>query len=272
MFHIIEKRLWMSCLILCALGGSTAAWSYDVVATLPMGTHVVGGGSSAPGFPVDSWAHDGSSSKSEFYLPPSVLFGHSITIGDLQSLSWWTKKPGNGTEPDWYLAIYTAKQNDGKDSGSWYRSRLNSEPYFTGSTVAPNTWHKWASDDPSNPLRFFDQPRTGVFGTYTDPTLSAITSGPINWSTYWSGYSNLNWDYSAETILYFSFQTGSGWSNGFTGMLDGFEVKLKNDEVGRVNFEVVPEPSSLLVGCGLLGLVFSLKRRQSRRTGAPRQS
>jgi len=237
-----------------------------------MGTHVVGGGSSAPGYGSDSWKHDGGSVKSEFYLPPSVLFGHPITIGDLQSLSWWTKKPGDGTQPDWYLAIYTAKQNDGKDPDSWYRSRLNSEPYFTQSTVDPDTWHQWSSGDPEHPLRFFDQPRTGVFGTYNDPTLSVITSGPINWKNYGSGYPDLEWNYSTETILAFSFQTGTDWSNGFTGMLDGFEVKLTNGDVGRVNFEVVPEPSSLLVGCGLLGLVFGLKRRQSRRTGAPRQS
>jgi len=262
MFHIIEKRLWMSCLILCALGASTAAWSYDFVATLPMGTYVVGGGISAPGFPVDSWAHDGSSSKSEFYLPPSDLFGRSIRIGDLASVSWWTKKPGDGTKPDWYLAIYTDV------------TRLNSEPYFTQSTVGPNTWHQWSSDDGVHSLRFYDQPLTHVFGTYTDPTLSAITSGPINWNYYgYSLASNIaTRDYRTETILAFSFQTATDWSNGFTGMLDGFEVKLKNGDVGSVNFEVVPEPSSLLVGCGLLGLVFGLKRRQSRRTGAPRQS
>ena len=262
MFHIIEKRLWMSCLILCALGASTAAWSYDFVATLPMGTHVVGGGSSAPGYGSDSWKHDGGSDKSEFYLPPSVLFGRSITIGDLASVSWWTNKPPTtGTAVDWYLAIYTDV------------TRLNSEPYFTGLTVTPNTWHQWSSNDPSNPLRFFDADRIGgLYGSYTDPTLSAITSGPIDWKSY--GYSLAPArDYRTETIKYFSFQTGSGWSQGFAGMLDGFEVTLKGtNEVGRVNFEVVPEPSSLLVGCGLLGLVFGLKRRQSRRTGAPRQS
>jgi len=273
MFHIIEKRLWMSCLILCALGASTAAWSYEtyITVTPPWYIKAVVAGDSSPSedYGSNSWKHDptvledGTNPKSEFYLPPSVLFGRSITIGELASVSWWTNKPPTtGTAVDWYLAIYTDV------------TRLNSEPYFTGLTVTPNTWHQWSSNDPSNPLRFFDQPLTGVFGTYTDPTLSAITSGPINWNNYgYSLASNIaTRDYRTETIKYFSFQTGSGWSQDFTGMLDGFEVKLTNGDVGRVNFEVVPEPSSLLVGCGLLGLVFGLKRRQSRRTGAPRQS
>lgn len=247
-----------------ALYLAAPAWAYDFVATLPMGTHVVAGGSFAPGYGVDSWQHDGSSAKSEFYLPVSLLFGHDVYVSNLASVSWWTNKPdannnGNaGDDADWYLAIYTAPQGSG-DEASWYRSRLNSEPYFAGDTVAPDTWHQWASNDSAHPLRFFDQPRWGDYGAYTDPTLDRIVVGPITWGN------NNSWDYRSEKIAYFSFQTGSGWSSGFSGKLDGFEVKLSNGEVGRVNFEVVPEPSSLVVGCGLLALVFGLKRRQDRR-------
>ncbi len=181
-------------------------------------------------------------------LPAPAENPNTITISQLSSLSFWTNKPTDGTNPDWTLYIYTAKEGAG-DSGSFYRSRLNSEPYLSGNIVAPNTWFQWTSDGSNgNALRWYDSNRNGgTFGTFTDPTLATIQSGPINWP------SASTWDYRNETILFFSLQTGSAWANGFTGLVDGLQINLTNGDVGNVNLEAVPEPAT----CAMFGLALA---------------
>ncbi len=103
----------------------------------------------------------------------------------------------------------------------------------------------------------------GILGTYTDPTLSDLQSGAINWQSYYSGYANNTYDYrtAADTLEYFSLQTGSLWANGFTGLVDGVTITLNNGDVGRINLEsVVPEPA-MFSGIVLLGL-FGVGRRR----------
>jgi hypothetical protein len=71
------------------------------------------------------------------------------------------------------------------------------------------------------------------------------------------------YDYGSDTISLFSLQTGSAWSNGFTGLVDGVTITLKNGDVGRINLEAVPAPASVVGGLALLGglgLVSALKR------------
>ena len=194
--------------------------------------------------------------KSEIYVTPDQLFGHGITIGQIASMSYFTNKPGTGADPDWTLLLYTAPTGSG-DTASWYHARLNSEPYFTQTTVASNTWHQWSTNDPTNPMLFYDAARSGNFGTYPDPTLSTLQSGPFTWP------STLKTDtYGGQTVEFISFQTGSAWATGFTGLLDGFNITLTDTTTGAINFEAVPLPSSAWAGILLLGGLAAFKLRR----------
>jgi len=211
----------------------------------------------APGYPSGSFqanATPSSGGKSEIYVDPASIFGHSIKIGDIASMSYFTNKPGGGGDPDWTLLLYTSPTGTG-DSASWYHARLNSEPYFTQTTVPSNTWHQWSTNAGSTSLLFYDQPRSGNFGTYTDPTLSQIQSGSFSWSSD---------PYSPQSVEFLSFQTGSSWATGFTGLLDGFDITLKDGEVGAINFEAVPLPKSAWAGMVIFaGLALLKLRRKS---------
>jgi len=217
----------------------------------------------APGFDNSAWQSTavGVGQKSEAYVPAGTLFPSSgpVHLSDIASVSYWTNKGTTAADPDWYLAIYTALTGSG-DTGSFYHTRLNSEPYLTGTTgVAPSTWHTWATNDPTHPLRLYDQARDGnVQGTFTDPTLSALQAAAITWPT-----SHTTYDYRtvADTVSLFSFQTGNPWANGFTGLIDGVTVTLNNGDIGIINLEV-PEPASLgLLSMATFGLALRRRRR-----------
>ena len=157
-------------------------------------------GTSAPGFGSGAWQSPANGTKSESYIPTNLLFGtRTVTVADIASVSYWTNKSGTTESVDWTFYMYTNA------------SRLNAEPYFTQTptaSVTANTWHQWSSNDAANPLKFYDAARSGTFGTYTDPTLTALQEGSVTWG---NGVSH---DYSGETINFFSLQTGSGWAGG----------------------------------------------------------
>jgi hypothetical protein len=245
--------------IVLALVGVASAQTTTVVALPADGSGVIGSNNPAPGFDTGSWqANAPAGGKSEFYIPASSLFSGTVTVNDIQSISYFTNKPGNGGSPDWSFYMYTKPTGSG-DSASWYHSRLTSEPYFSNATVASNTWHQWSSNDPTNPMHFYDSNRSGNFGTYGDPTLTQLQGTNTNWGN----------QYGSEAINLFSMQTGSAWATGFTGLLDGLKITLNNGAVGIVNFEAVaatvPEPASLAVwgAVSVLGAAFGWRRRRA---------
>ena len=197
---------------------------------------------SAPGFGDSSWQATGV--KSNFYITPQDLFGHDVLVKDVLSMSYWTNQLNPVGNSNWSLYIYTANSGAG-DASSWYRSRLFSAP----GAGAPG-WDEWTTAS----LGFVDTVRGG--GAATSNLLwSSITAGTVTLMN------NSTWDYSNETIKYFSLQTDSG-ATSFTGLLDGLTVNLQGGEMATVNFEA-PEPgtwSMFGIGLGLVALSQRYRR------------
>jgi hypothetical protein len=201
---------------------------------------------SAPGFGSSSWQATGV--KSNFYVTPEDLFGHSVTVDQVASMSYWTDQ-FSGFESNWGLYLYTAPTAS-DNSASWYKSRLVATPVASG----PG-WVDWTTAT----LDFSDPSRNN--GTYTtNITWADITGGPVTWTS-----SNTSRDYGNETVEYFSLQTNSG-ATSFTGLLDGLGITLTDGESSSVNFEATsatPEPATfLLIGCALAGIAVHRRRKQ----------
>lgn len=196
-------------------------------------------GDAAPGFPAGSIASDGSG-KTQFTFTPEQLFGRDVTLGEIESMSYWTKKDTDHvTEPgDWYLQIYTKPYDGDTSPASWYGERITAEPYFSENLVDPvDTWNEWSTDGASNKLRFFDSAEN-YYGGYADPT----------WDTYVAGPALSGFPLATREILYVTIQTGSGWADGFEGQVDGLTIELDDDTSGTVNFEAeVPDTTAPLV-------------------------
>jgi hypothetical protein len=185
----------------------------------------------APGFRFGSFASDGTG-KTDMYFTPESLFGRSVVLGELASISYWTKKGiTHVADPrDWYLNIYT-KMYPGQTVG-FYGARIGTEPYFSENVADPiNTWNQWTTSGPQNWLRFFES-TYGGFGSYTDPHLAAFVAG-----SSLAGSHGPSMPYATQPILFFSPQTGSAWAAGFTGKLDGLQIVLTDGSVAKINFE-----------------------------------
>lgn len=201
-------------------------------------------GDFAPGFPGGSLASNGTA-KTDMYFPPSMLFGRDIALGEVASVTYWTKKGtvhSGGDPGDWFLNIYT-KPYAGQIGGSFYGTRIGSDPYFSQNLTDPvNTWNLWSSDGPTNWTRFYES-TYGYFGSYTDPHWDAFVGG-----TSLAGSRGPGVPYATQPVLFFSLQTASAWAAGFTGQLDGFTVELSNGSVATVNFEADDSIAPTLTG------------------------
>lgn len=187
----------------------------------------------APGHAHGSFASNGSA-KTDMYFTPEMLFGRSsVTLGQIASISYWTKKGTLHTaDPrDWYLTIYTKPYPGDVSTPTWYGDRIGSEPYFSQNlTEIAGAWNKWTTDGPANKLRFFESTAGAPganFGTYADP----------DWTTFVSGNALSGSPYAGHELLSFSIQTASGWAAGFTGQLDGARIQLTDGSVATINFE-----------------------------------
>lgn len=188
----------------------------------------------APGYQFGSLAQNGGAAKSEAYFTPESLFGgREVTVGEVASMSYWTKKGSTHTvDPrDWFMVIYT-KRYAGQVGSSFYGVRIGTEPYFSENLNDPaNTWNQWSSDDPTNQLRFFES-TYGYFGSYTDPHWNTFIAGNSLAGTRGTGV-----PYASQPVLFFSTQTASGWTSGFTGQIDGLRIELTDGSVANINFE-----------------------------------
>ncbi len=204
-------------------------------------------GDSAPGFAGGSFASNGIA-KTDMYFTPSVLFDRDVALGEVKSMSYWTKKgTEHVTDPrDWFLAIYT-KPYPGQSGGGWYGTRIGSEPYFSENLADPiDTWNQWTTGDGlayyNNWLRFFES-TYGYFGGYGDPHWDAFIGG-----VSLAGARGPGVPYATQPILTFSLQTGSAWAAGFTGQIDGFRIELSNGSVATVNFEIDDTTAPTITG------------------------
>lgn len=204
-------------------------------------------GDAAPGFETSSWQGP-ATGKSNWharydadgnYL--NILFpsdAATLSVSDLASISYFTKRPdGTPAGRDWWVQIYT--RPDGvNDAASWYGYRLINN-YNDHSNIGD--WTQYSTS-------------TGMTFNRNDSLAGALANVELDLPSMISAY-------GSELIEMISIQTDSGW-NGFDGFLDGLEITLTNGNVGRVNFEAVPEPATLgLIGLGAIGC-FGMRRRR----------
>jgi hypothetical protein len=182
------------------------------------------------GFGPDSWQNS-ATGKVNLYVTPQALFGTSVTIGQVASISYWTKN-SVGSE-NWYVNIYTPGPGD-----SWYGKR-----FFAESNIGDDaTTADWQPNTVDGMTRTSGSPQTTQ--TFSD------------WRT----------SYSAEVIASFSPQTNSGL-NGSDGQIDGMKITLTDGRSGIVDFAAVapvPLPAALPAGLALFGLVAA-KRKFAKR-------
>lgn len=192
----------------------------------------------APGFATGSFKSDGVA-KTDMYFAPLDIFGHEVKVGEVESVSYWTKKGSTHAQNpiDWALVFYTKYYTGSLSTSTWYGERYGAEPYFAMNTVDPaDTWNQWSSDAGDNQLRFYESTSGAPganFGTYNDPSWDTFKA-----SAGLSGQSRANHD-----ILFFSVQTGSATAAGFTGQVDGVRIELTNGEVVNLNFEPFLQPT-----------------------------
>ena len=191
-------------------------------------------GDAPTGFGPDSWqgSATGKVNWHARYVADgdylSVLFpteAATLSIGDLQSISYYTKDAVGDDNRDWWIKIYT--RTDGiDDKSSWYGYRFTSN---YNDNVGTGAWQRHSTDAS---LTFSLDAGAG----------SGVEHNVAGLAASWG----------SEKIEMISVQTDSGWG-GFDGYIDGLEIALTNGSVGRVNFEAVPLPAAAWGGMLLLG-------------------
>jgi hypothetical protein len=250
--HLIPSKRITSLFILLTvlfIGAIVASAQTNLVVTPTSpyfdSNHVVGvANDSAPGFPFGSFASDGIA-KTDMYFTPETLFGREVTLGEIASISYWTKTGStHDIAPcDWFLNIYT-KRYAGQLGGSFYGVRVGTEPYLSENQVDPaNTWNQWTTSGPTNYLRFFES-TYGYFGSYTDPHYDAFVTG-----NSLAGDRGPGVPYATQPILFFSPQTSSNCAAGFTGQIDGLRIQLTDGSFATINFEAANQTATTAAAC-----------------------
>ncbi|MFW6311129.1 MAG: hypothetical protein ACOC1K_02720 [Nanoarchaeota archaeon] len=218
-----------------------------------------------------SWAANGNNDgidnndKFSLWLAPSTLFGKSITIDDIESISYQTYKETEQSGLNFYINIYTEG-----DINGWYDYRLTLEPMYSKNfNDITGAWNEWNTASSDNQLTIYDAPTTGIYGWYYPATLAEIQAGPINWNDYISSAPTTSIDYGPSIIKYLVVDTGSAWSDDFKANVDAITITLKDGSSETIDLEAessnqeVPEFGVIggliaLAGAGL----FVYKRRK----------
>lgn len=197
-------------------------------------------GDAPAGFGADSWQNTQTGGKVNWharylldgdYL--SALFANqtaTLTINDISSISYWTKRPdGTVAKQDWAVFIYT-RPFVGGDS-SWYGNRFVNN-YNEHTNIGD--WTQYSTDSDMT-FRKNSGTQTGLMS-----------------------FSDLQTNYGTQLIEMISVQTMSNYAS-FNGYMDGLTITLADGSVGRVNFEAVPEPASMVM-LGMLGAGMAATR------------
>jgi|ERR1039458_2800077 hypothetical protein len=190
-----------------------------------------------------------SSSKAdiEFYNIVGGVSQPLGTLGDLTSFSYNWYRASGGTA-DAFLApclrLYVASP-DHTQSGY-----LVFEPVYNDGNIAVpvNTWE------------------TDNIVTENDTLWSSGSTLPNEGVNYGSAVTLQGWQsaYSNLIVYGISAGVGSGWDGTFQGAVQDITVGFGETST-TYNFEVVPEPSTvLLVGAGLMGMLMVVRRRNVR--------
>jgi len=231
---LVWNLLISAALLFSLLAGPVAAQAADGADSLTLYSSLLAadsriGMTAAPGEGFESGsAWRSNKNLVEFYLIPQALGLGDITVGDIVSVSYATKKltvPEGSADVDFGFYIYTEVDEDA--DSSWYGKRLTAEPYFAKDYDAPaDQWNVWTTAGEKNVLTFYDTNNNGgLHGTYTDPTLAELLAGPYTWPN------GKTVDYSSEKVMAFKFGTGSAWSAGFDGLLDSITIETTTKKV-----------------------------------------
>jgi hypothetical protein len=241
-----------------ANGQGGEPFGYDHGPTPPQGPPVGAFVAGPTGYGDSCWWSDvqgsaagGPRDYTSFRLSPKDIFGVSdVTVGDLDSLSYWTQRgaldPLDGSYPDWRFTIYT---EDTEASGGWYDHRIQ----FTYPNAYDNNWNQWTAG-----------------GSGTNLTVSQIRSGDGTYPTIpGTGLlTDLYTTFGSENIMFIdiiaSYATASPPSDSY---LDGVELSYSGGtHTASIDLMAIPEPVSMIFfGTGMAGVFGFVARRKIRK-------
>jgi hypothetical protein len=203
-------------------------WDYDEFAPESR----VGG---APGFGSSSFysnvsgepnapnAPDTTRTYSALRIRPQALLGReTVTFGDLESISYWSKQVEAETRT-WQLKIYTEPESG---DPKWYKTRFNSKLASPSSTQ----WMFFSTDGGANQLVFDKLTKFYKMGEATKESTAYPSPLTLAGAKDFNGFDAhiANVDCRAEKILWIDIIAGDNSAGPIHCYLDGVVIQVKN--------------------------------------------